>query len=138
MASPHELLAAHRLRKTRFRERVLDIFLQHTRALSQKDIEDALRESDRITLYRTLKTFEEYGLIHKAIDGSDKLKYALCHAGCGERAHQDDHAHFHCDTCGQTFCVEDIKTPIAAAAPPGFVVENTCLIINGRCARCAH
>ncbi len=134
--SPLDLLTSHQLRKTQFRERVLDVFMRHDRALSQSDLEDILEESDRITLYRTLKTFEEKGLIHKAIDGSDKLKYALCSGHCDVHAHHDHHAHFHCETCGRTFCVEEVKAP-ELQAPRGFVVENTCLIINGRCASCA-
>ena len=132
-----ELLTHHQLRKTQFRERVLDLFLHADQALSQRDLEEQLHESDRITLYRTLKTFEEKGLIHKAIDGSDRLKYALCSGHCDVHAHHDHHAHFHCESCGRTFCVEEVLAP-HLEAPPGFVVESTHLIINGRCALCAN
>ncbi len=135
--SPLELLTAHHLRKTQFRERVLHIFLKFNRALSPKDIEEELLESDRITLYRTLKTFEEKGLIHKAIDGSDRPKYALCSGHCDVHAHHDYHAHFHCESCGRTFCVEEVQAP-ELEAPAGFVVEHTYLIINGRCASCTN
>jgi Fur family transcriptional regulator, ferric uptake regulator len=134
---PLELLTNHQLRKTQFRERVLDIFLRYDRALSQKDLEEQLHESDRITLYRTLKTFEEKGLIHKAIDGSDRLKYALCAGHCDVHAHHDHHAHFHCVTCERTFCIEDVHAP-ELEGPPGFLVESTHVIINGRCAECAN
>lgn len=137
MMSPVELLNTHHLRKTQFREKVLDIFLRHDHALSHRDIESQILEADRITLYRTLRTFEEKGLIHKAIDGSDKLKYALCSGHCDVHAHHDYHAHFHCASCGQTFCIGEVSPP-GMQAPPGFVVESMHLIFNGRCALCAN
>lgn len=132
-----ELLQTHRLRRTRFREEVLDLFLQHDSALSQRDLETRLQDSDRITLYRTLKTFEESGLIHKAIDGSERLKYALCAGHCDVHAHHDHHAHFHCKSCDRTFCVQEVQAP-ELAPPTGFIMEDTHLIINGRCAACAN
>jgi Fur family ferric uptake transcriptional regulator len=135
--SPEALLLAHQLRRTQFREQVLGIFLRYNEALSQKDIEANLPEPDRITLYRTLKTFEERGLIHRAIDGSDRLKYALCGGHCTEHAHHDHHAHFHCNRCNRTFCIDEVSAP-QLESPVGFKVESTHLIINGRCSSCEN
>ena len=132
----YELLKTHRLRNTLVRARVLEIFLSRQEALSQSDIEGAFEKVDRITLYRTLRTFEHKGLIHRAIDGGDKVKYALCHGACSEVEHDDHHAHFHCDQCGKTFCLEEIEAP-AVKAPAGFQVNSTYLVVQGRCETCS-
>ena len=56
------------LRKTAIRKEVLQLFLKAKgNALSSRDIESQLENPDRITLYRTLRTFEEKGLIHRPL-----------------------------------------------------------------------
>lgn len=129
------LLRAHDLRKTLVRVQVLEVFLNATEALSSSIIEQKFEKIDRITLYRTLKTFEEKGIIHKAIDGSDKVKYALCHSGCDANHHHDNHAHFHCDDCGRTYCLDTIEAP-SINAPKGFKLGSTHLVLEGTCERC--
>jgi Fur family transcriptional regulator, ferric uptake regulator len=136
MTASAQLLKAQQLRITDMRIKVLDLFLSHQEALSQNDLENSLSEADRITLYRTLRTFEESGLIHRAIDGTDKQKYALCkHTQCKPNQHFDHHAHFHCDDCGKTTCVEDIAAP-TLSPPPGFSISKTHLVIHGTCRNC--
>ncbi|MEY3321815.1 MAG: hypothetical protein RLZZ417_1398, partial [Bacteroidota bacterium] len=58
------LLKKHDLRLTQVRKEVLSVFLIKEQALSQSDIENDLGKTDRITLYRTLRSFEDNGLIH--------------------------------------------------------------------------
>ncbi|MFZ1456094.1 MAG: transcriptional repressor, partial [Saprospiraceae bacterium] len=82
MISPEKILKKHHLRHTPFRAEVLQIFANAGKALSSHDIESQLSDADRITLYRTLKSFEEKGIIHKAIDGTITQKYAICEAHC--------------------------------------------------------
>ena len=104
--SPETLLELHQLRKTDLRKNVLEIFLfNRGKALSNSDLEIELESSDRITLYRTLCSFEERGLIHQATDSSVTNKYALCDESCSIRIHNDKHAHFHCEKCGETICL---------------------------------
>lgn len=131
------LLKEHGLRITAVRMEVLKIFQDVRIALAHSDIEHKMKDVDRITLYRTLKTFEDKGLIHKAIDGSDKPKYALCSSECDEHEHHDHHAHFHCDDCGKTYCLDDVEAP-NVKAPGGFRVTNTHLVVTGKCEYCAN
>ncbi len=134
---PMRLLEHYNLRKTSVRKEVLMVFLNvGDRALSNGDIEEKTSGLDRITLYRTLKTFEEKGLIHKAIDGSGVAKYALCSDNCGTHGHQDEHAHFHCKTCGKTVCLDDIVPP-NLSTPNGFKIDNVHLVLSGICADCS-
>ncbi len=130
-----DLLEAHGLRKTKVRIEVVRRFLDSDHALPQQELEGFFDQVDRITLYRTLRTFEEKGLIHTAIDGSQKVKYALCGGGCTEHHHLDNHAHFHCDQCGKTFCLDKVAIP-AVSSPKGFRVEATYLIMKGVCEVC--
>ncbi|MBK7475821.1 MAG: transcriptional repressor [Haliscomenobacter sp.] len=136
MLSPvRQLLKAHSLRRTAIREQVLNVFLQRKEAVSQSDLEQALGHPDRITLYRTLRTFEEKGLVHRAIDGTDKLKFALCSSGCSHHKHQDQHAHGHCEHCGRTICMEGVWLPELQSVD-GFQVKSTFLIVQGVCSDC--
>ena len=67
------------LRSTPNRKEILDLFLQRSYALSHADIENEFENSlDRVTVYRTLKTFLDKGLIHKVLDDGGGIKYALC------------------------------------------------------------
>ena len=87
-----DILSKHALRRTAFRQELLKIFIESgSRALSHTDIEEALGDHDRITLYRTLKSFQDKGLIHEAVDGGKDTKYALCQNQCDVHHHIDHH-----------------------------------------------
>ncbi len=130
-------LKAHNLRNTSIRKNVLELFIQSEgRALSNQDLEEQLDNPDRITLYRTLKAFEDKGLIHLAVDRGGISKYALCSDDCDTHAHHDGHAHFHCQACGKTICLEG-EIIIKAKPPTGYVVDQEKLVLEGTCADCA-
>jgi len=130
-----QLLRSHSLRITPFREQVLQLFLNQSAAISSRKIQDELADADRITVYRTLKSFVEKGLVHEAFDGTDTPKYALCEEHCDEHAHHDQHVHFHCDSCDQTFCVEEVEVPYITT-PKGFEVKSTNVVLKGKCSVC--
>ena len=135
MSSATEILTKHKLRITPVRKDVVRIFLESGCALSSSDIEERLVDSDRITLYRTLKSFEEKGIIHKAYDGTLVQKYALCESHCDEKHHHDEHVHFRCQVCEHTFCVEGVKVP-SGSLPDGFIIAQTDMVITGTCTAC--
>ncbi len=137
MNAAEVLLKKHRLRITQFRVDTVSLFLQSGKALSSGDIESLLAEADRITLYRTLKTLEDKGIIHKAIDGTQVVKYALCEASCDEHHHHDEHVHFHCTHCESTFCLDHIFVP-SVTLPKGFTAAETNMIVNGTCQDCSR
>ena len=125
------------LRKTAIRKEVLQLFLeQRGRALSSKEIEQSLDKPDRITLYRTLKAFEQNGVIHQAVDGSGTAKYALCEDNCSVHDHHDEHAHFHCLNCGKTICLEG-KVDSQIKVPEGYKVRQAHLVLEGECRDCS-
>lgn len=129
------ILKANNLRVTPVRKDLLEIFITSNSALSNQDIEDKLEEVDRITLYRTLKSFQEKGIIHRAFDGTDIPKYAACSESCDVHAHHDEHLHFHCSECDNTFCVDEIKIP-KLEMPKGFTAQKTNIVVDGICENC--
>lgn len=131
-----KLLKEKQVKITANRELVLDVFLDHSYALSLADLEELLPWGDRATLFRTLKTFEQKGVIHQIKDGTNSTKYALCHDSCGSFQHLDIHPHFHCQDCGKTICLDKQEIQINSL-PKGAQVSEYSLIIKGFCADCS-
>ncbi|MDX2286214.1 MAG: transcriptional repressor [Bacteroidia bacterium] len=130
------LLRKHDLRVTKGRTDILGIFLRQGIALSERELEDLLGDScDRVTIYRTLTTFLEHGLLHRVPDDAGAAKYALC-AGCAHQVHRHDHIHFKCTRCGQTTCVEEVRIP-TPALPPGFILTEVSMLMQGICPACS-
>lgn len=131
------LLKEFNLRTTPSRTSIINLFLSTDFALSHADIEKGIaNESDRVTVYRTLKSFLDKGLIHKVLDDSGILKYALCTDHCSSELHHHDHVHFKCAKCGQTNCLEDITIP-AINLPRGYKSQELSLLIQGVCDKCS-
>ena len=128
-------LKQHELKETKARKAILEKFLNFDFALSHKDIENSLAEEyDRVTVYRTLKTFEEKGIIHQVNDG-EALRFALCQAHCEEQNHKDHHVHFKCEECGKIFCLESVKVP-EIKMEEGFTALRSFFTIEGLCKDC--
>lgn len=130
------ILNKHKIRSTEIRRQVLQIFMNAPdTALSNQDIEEHFTKIDRVTLYRVLKTFEESGVIHQAIDGSNKTKYAYCTDGCTTHHHHDEHAHFFCTNCEITSCLEMVNVPVVKI-PKEYKLTDAQLVLSGICKNC--
>lgn len=130
-----EILKDNQLRVTSCRRDVLQTFLKRKIALSHADLEEALKENyDRVTIYRTLKTFLDSDLIHKVLDDSGATKYALCIHDVD--AHDHEHVHFKCLKCGQTNCIEEISLPVIQL-PNGYIGKEMNLLVQGICKNCS-
>lgn len=129
------LLQEKQIKPTAMRLLVLDFLSKQQAAVSLNDVEAAFHRADRITLYRTLKTFDEKGLVHSITDGTGSVKYALCEEGCA-CAPEDLHVHFHCNRCGETFCLPKSRIP-EIPLPANFRQEEVSLVMKGTCASCS-
>lgn len=135
MTLSSRLLKDFGLRSTAARQEVLRVFLLSDYALSHGDIEREIHgDLDRVTVYRTLKTFLDRGLIHKVLDDEGSLKYALCNEACSEAIHHHEHVHFKCTKCGQTSCVDVDIPPVRL--PAGYSAGEMNLLIQGLCPQC--
>ena len=61
------------------RKKILELFLKSEGALAHADIERNTGEHfDRVTVYRTLQTFVDKGIIHLIPTTDNSILYALC------------------------------------------------------------
>jgi Fur family transcriptional regulator, ferric uptake regulator len=136
MTGAELILQKNKLRKTPMRTAMLTMLLQAHEAVSKKVIEEQLDcNTDRVTVYRTLKTFEDAGIIHSVMDFDGETKYALCSSSCEAGHHHDAHVHFHCSKCGKTKCLEDLPVPKIPASV-GVQIDQVQIIAKGICADC--
>ncbi len=129
-----KLLKTHALRITDCRIDILEKFHQANHALSFKDLETTLEDYDRVTLYRTLHSFIEKGLLHRIPSDDGFASFGLCSTECNEEAHHHNHVHFKCNLCGHIECLSDYDVPEIVL--PGYEVKETNLIVNGVCKVC--
>jgi len=129
-----EKLKSRNIKPTAMRKLVLKVLSEKVTAISLADLEQHFEKADKVTLYRTLKTFEENKLIHSIDDGSGSVKYALCKETC--LCHPEDlHVHFLCTKCRQTYCLTDLPVP-AVNLPVQFSIKSVNMVIKGICANC--
>ncbi len=132
-----ELLRRNQLSVTEGRRRILEVFMESGIALSPHDIEEKTSERlDRVTVYRTLQTFLEKGIMHTIPTTDNSVLYALCKDSCGAGHHHDDHVHFICEMCGTTTCLDGLTIPFITM-PEGYEVSQVNMVVNGRCKNCA-
>ncbi|HUQ96738.1 MAG TPA: transcriptional repressor [Chitinophagaceae bacterium] len=131
-----ELLRRNNLSITESRKKILSLFLSTPDALAHGDIERKAGEKfDRVTIYRTLQTFVEKGIVHTIPTADNAVLYALCKA-CTEGHHHDDHIHFVCTVCNSTICLDNVVSP-KIELPQGYMAQNVQVVINGICKTCS-
>lgn len=131
-----QVLEGNGVRPTAMRMLVYRYMAQKDVALALTDIEKAFAKAERTTLYRTIKTFEEKGIVHQIEDGTGVPKYALCEPGCNCELDQDLHLHFHCNNCDETVCLTEHKIP-HINLPNGYMAEDANLVVTGICEKCS-
>ena len=136
MSQVEEILKKNHLSVTDSRQKIMQLFLNTNGALAHADIEKKTGESfDRVTVYRTLQSFVEKGIIHMIPTRDNSIKYALCKDDCEEGHHHDNHVHFICDECSKTICLDDVTVP-QVKLPKGFTPQHAEMVVNGICEEC--
>jgi Fur family transcriptional regulator, ferric uptake regulator len=131
------LLRRKHLSITDSRKKILSLFLVNNDALNHGDIEKRTGEKfDRVTIYRTLQTFVEKGIVHTIPTADNAVLYALC-KDCSEHHHHDDHVHFVCTNCNSTICLDNIVTP-EINLPEGYEADSVQVLIRGKCKKCSE
>jgi len=131
-----DILRKKQLSLTVSRKKILNLFLAAEGALSHGQIEKQLGEEfDRVTIYRTLQTFLDKGIIHDIPTADNMVHYAICHDNCAAGVHHDHHIHFICEQCGHTVCLEDVHVP-TIRLPKGFTGNRMEMVVNGICKNC--
>ncbi len=130
------ILKQNQLSTTESRKAILKLFLESNGALEHSVIEKKTGEQfDRVTIYRTLQTFQKSGIIHTIPSVDNVVRYALCQDECKQGHHHDNHVHFVCDSCGVTYCLQNIVVP-EVKLPMGFRTSAIDVLANGICKNC--
>jgi Fur family ferric uptake transcriptional regulator len=138
MQNEYDILRRCGLSITSCRKAILDVFLQSKEALSHAHIEKKTEPSfDRVTIYRTLQTFVEFGIIHQIPTTDNTVLYALCKDECLDGHHHDEHIHFICLSCKKTNCLEQVVIP-KISLPKGFEPIQTAMVVKGFCNLCKN
>jgi Fur family ferric uptake transcriptional regulator len=130
------LLKKSKLSVTDSRKKILQLFLDQPGALAHGDIEKKAGEKfDRVTVYRTLQTFVDRGIVHTIPTADNSIRYALCKDDCSDGHHHDHHVHFVCENCHNTYCLDDVVTP-DIKLPKGYAPKHVEVVVEGLCKNC--
>ena len=133
-----EILRRNQLSVTDSRKKILEMFQATDGALAHHDFEKLSGEKfDRVTIYRTLQTFVEKGIIHTIPTVDNAVLYALCKDQCSAGHHHDNHIHFICDNCSVTYCLDKVVTP-EVKLPDGFRPQVIDVVVTGVCSKCSQ
>lgn len=130
-----KVLRTHGLKVTDCRLDVFGFLLEENRTLFCSDLERQFPQHDRVTIYRTLLSFLESGIVHKVPTDTGIASYGLCHDTCSPDHHDHNHVHFKCNNCGKTECLDNMAIP-SISLPEGYQVKATNMILEGICAIC--
>jgi Fur family ferric uptake transcriptional regulator len=131
-----DILKKNGLSVTEGRKKILDLFLDNNGALAHADIEKYTDAAfDRVTVYRTLQTFVDKGIIHLIPTTDNSVLYALCRHNCAQGHHHDNHVHFICNDCSKTICLDDVTVP-EVKLPKGFKPAQAAMVVTGICSDC--
>jgi Fur family ferric uptake transcriptional regulator len=117
---------------------VLGLLSRTNAPLAAPQILEALpRDTDSVTVYRTLNTLTEKQLLHR-VRGDDRVwRYALSETP-GKARH--NHAHFVCEQCGTVECLRDVPLPqklLDSLTPTKqYRVSYSEVLVHGRCPNC--
>lgn len=132
-----QILKRNSLSVTEGRKKILELFIVSEGALAHADIEKQTSNNfDRVTVYRTLQTFVEKGIIHQIPTTDNSVLYALCRHNCAQGHHHDNHVHFICSNCDKTICLDDVTVP-HVKLPEGFTPTQAAMVVTGICIDCA-
>jgi len=124
----------HGVKPTANRILILRALLGAGRPLSMTEIETVLESVDKSIISRTLSVFREARLLHVLADGSESIRYEVCHCAA-EEEDSDRHVHFHCTSCGRTFCLQELPVP-SVTLPEGYLAHHVNFIVEGICPDC--
>ena len=141
IADAEQQIRATGQRLTQPRVAVLAMLLASDHAISQQDVATAIASHhpiDRVTVYRVLEWLVEVGIAHR-IAGDDRVWRFMLNSDDGDArsSAQHQHAHFTCNQCGQTFCLNDMSTKLNFKLPEGFKTSDVDLKFRGACAHCS-
>ncbi len=113
---------------------VLRFLYEKRTPMSLTDMETAMVNMDKSSIFRVLSLFLEHDVVHAFEDGRGILNYELCESE-GKCRHTDSHIHFYCESCCKSYCLESMDFP-QLNLPDGFSPHSFSFVIKGECPEC--
>jgi Fur family transcriptional regulator, ferric uptake regulator len=128
------------LRVTPIRLEVLTVLIHAGRPLSVAQMIPLLPAyAGTVTVYRTLHSFLEKGVVHKVRGDDREWNYAF---GAKTDLSKHQHPHFVCDDCGMVECLSDAQLPDSFVAKlkqnARFEIGHVELFLHGKCQPCSE
>lgn len=131
-----DFLCRHGIRPTANRIMIVKALHEAGRPMSIAELESRLPSIDKSNIFRALSVFSSGHMVHRIEDGGEGVRYELCLSH--EEGHDDDmHAHFYCEICHKTFCLEELHVD-NVNVPSGYEVHSVNYVIKGICPNCSH
>ena len=137
-----KILILKNIRPTPVRRDILQLLYKEACPLTageiislQKRETQKSKAADRVTIYRTLYTLAESGLVHQVqgIDGA----WRFCAHPPAKHGCPGNHPHFLCRECGRMLCLTEQNLP-RVEVPADVEVKGKQLVIYGFCSSCAR
>ncbi|HPC03562.1 MAG TPA: transcriptional repressor [Syntrophales bacterium] len=130
---PREVLERKKLARTAPRIAILEKLIRSGRALTVSDLVSEGMEMDRVTIYRTLNTLRDKGIVREIPTSSGTNYYEMA---C---RHNPLHPHFYCTSCRSMTCLPPLAGGEMKAwltLPEGLLARELTVSISGLCGRC--
>ena len=130
-----QMLKAAKLYCTKCRVAVVTVLLKSRSPKTCQQIAKCLSNMrfNKVSIYRTLASLLEVGLVHRAFM-QERAWYFELAKDCSE---SQCHPHFTCTNCGDTHCLTEMALPMAKSPHNGFVIRRQQVRLEGLCPKCA-
>jgi Fur family ferric uptake transcriptional regulator len=128
------LLDSVKLRRTAPRKMILKVLLSTKKPQTVDEIMTAMSKGsvNKVTVYRTLETMVEAGLVHRAFVHKRAEYFELADRCTAVQCHP----HFTCTSCGNIHCLTEISLPMAKSPHKGFIIDRQRTQFEGLCPKC--
>lgn len=119
------------LKVTQPRRKLLGLLMQGRGPLAAEEIQAALKDSDLVTIYRSLNTFVDLGLVQKLEFGDGIARFELM-------SHNHHHHHVICKKCQKVDVLHicNVEPHLEAVKKLGYTQVTHRLEFFGLCSKC--
>ena len=131
--SAADILKQYAQRTTNGRVALLELLMDSPKAFALSEIEKRLSISiDRVTIYRTLHTFEAIGLVIKVVDHNGICLYM---ANPESHSNLNMHPHLRCKECGKVVCLPCLPKEYLDRLEK-YEIDEMYFLMEGTCPEC--
>ncbi|MFY0593145.1 Fur family transcriptional regulator [Roseivirga sp.] len=126
------ILGKYKCRATTIRVEALHLLSNQEKAFSISEIEEHLKEADRVTIYRTLNSFVELGIVSKVLNNKGVTYFFF--KGIDHTA-KCAHPHLYCKSCNKVICLPEYPESYLNILD-NYKAEHISVLMEGECHNC--